>query len=180
VTGTETLMWYALRTRSRFEKVVRDQLTGRGVEPLLPLVQRLSQWKDRKKLVEWPLFPGYCFARFAPDQQLRVLQAPGVVEIIGNWHGPEAIPDAEIVALQLFMQQSTKYESYPYLGLKEGMLVEVIRGPLQGLRGKFVRRAAQCRFVIAINLISQATAVEIDAEDVAPVAEGNSAQVMVA
>lgn len=44
--------WYALRTKSRHEKLVRDQLDKRGIEPLLPTVKRLSQWKDRKKEIE--------------------------------------------------------------------------------------------------------------------------------
>ena len=56
--------WYAIRTRSRHEKLVRDRLVGFGVEQFLPTVVRLSQWKDRKKEVERPLFSGYCFARF--------------------------------------------------------------------------------------------------------------------
>ncbi len=41
--------WYALRTRSRRWKVVRDQLATRGVEPFLPLVTRWRRWKDRRK-----------------------------------------------------------------------------------------------------------------------------------
>ncbi|MEK6603230.1 MAG: transcription termination/antitermination NusG family protein, partial [Nitrospirota bacterium] len=56
-------LWYAVRTRSRHEKLVRDRLAGLGVEHLLPTVMRLSQWKDRKKEIEAPLFSGYCFAR---------------------------------------------------------------------------------------------------------------------
>ncbi|TAL09546.1 MAG: antitermination protein NusG, partial [Nitrospirae bacterium] len=58
-----TPRWYAVRTRSRHEKLVRDRLAALGLEHLLPTVHRLSQWKDRKKEVEVPLFSGYCFAR---------------------------------------------------------------------------------------------------------------------
>ena len=66
--------WYALRTRSRHEKIVRDQLASQGIEPLLPTVKRLSQWKDRKKEIEVPLFSGYCFVRFAVDHKLPLLK----------------------------------------------------------------------------------------------------------
>lgn len=157
--------WYAIRTRSRFEKVVRDQLTGRGIECLLPLCKRMSQWKDRRKQIEWPLFPGYCFGRFGLEQRMHVLQAPGVVQIIGSAHAAEPIPSQEIAALQRLMQSGHDYETYPY-HLKEGMIVTVICGPLQGLHGRFVRRATTCRLIIAVNLIQQAAAVEIAAEDV--------------
>jgi hypothetical protein len=84
------LHWYALWTRSRHEKYVRDQLAGKGIEPLLPLVKRKNRWKDRTKEVELPLFPGYCFARFFIEECLSVVKARGVVKVIGTDHRPDA------------------------------------------------------------------------------------------
>lgn len=130
----QRVQWYAIRTRSRFEKVVRDQLLGRGVQPLLPLRTQLAQWKDRKKLIEWPLFPGYCFGQFSLDKRLTVLQIPGVVQIVGNGTYADPIPDDEITAIQRLMQCGEEYEPYPY-HLSEGTLVQVSRGPLAGIRG---------------------------------------------
>ena len=169
----QPLQWYAVRTRSRFEKVVRDQLTGRGIECLLPLCKRMSQWKDRKKIIEWPLFSGYCFGRFGLDQRMHVLQAPGVVQIIGSAHAAEPIPGHEIAAIQRLTQSGHDYEACPY-DLKEGMIVTVIRGPLEGLHGRFVRRATTCRLIIAVNLIQQAAAVDIAAEEVVLVEDQTS------
>jgi transcription antitermination factor NusG len=125
----------------------------------------MSQWKDRKKMIEWPLFSGYCFGRFGLDQRMHVLQAPGVVHIIGSAHAAEPIPAQEMEAIQRLTESGHDYETYPY-HLKEGMMVTVIRGPLQGLHGRFVRRATTCRLIMAVNLIQQAAAVEIAAEDV--------------
>ena len=159
--------WYALRTRSRAERVVRDQLTSRGIESYLPLLKRVSQWKDRRKLIQWPLFPGYCFARISHEQKLLVLQAHGMVQIVGSANCPEPIPEEEMTAIIQVMKSTSHYEHIPYL--EEGTWVEVIRGPFLGVRGKFVRRANQCRLVLSISLIRQAAAVEIDAADVAAV-----------
>ena len=158
--------WYALRTRSRHEKIVRDQLASQGIEPLLPTVQRLSQWKDRKKEIEAPLFSGYCFVRFAEDDKLSVLKTIGVVDIVGVGHNPEPIADEEMAALRALMASVLPYDSHPYL--HEGMMVEVIRGPLQGVRGILLRKEKRHRLVLGVRLIQQAAAVEIDAEDVAP------------
>jgi len=63
---TADAQWYAIWTRSRHEQVVRDQLERKHLEAFLPTITRWSRWKDRKKKVDWPLFPGYCFARFDP------------------------------------------------------------------------------------------------------------------
>jgi transcription termination/antitermination protein NusG len=163
---TDGLRWYALRTRSRHEKVVRDQLANQGIEPLLPTVKRLSQWKDRKKEIEVPLFSGYCFVRFGSKQKLPVLKTVGVVDIVGGGQQPEPIPDEEIAALQTLMTSVLPYDPHPYLS--EGMTVEVVRGPLQGVRGILLRKEKRHRLVLGVRLIQQAAAVEIDFNDVVP------------
>jgi transcription antitermination factor NusG len=161
------LHWYALRTRSRHEKMVRDQLVQQGIEPLLPTVKRLNQWKDRKKEVEVPLFSGYCFVRFTSDQKLPVLKTVGVVDIVGGGQRPEPIPDEEITAIQTLIASVLPYDPHPYL--QEGMKVEVIRGPLQGLHGILLRKEKRHRLILGVRLIQQAAAVEIDTADVAPI-----------
>ena len=162
-----SLHWYALRTRSRHEKRVREQLEARGIEPFLPLVERWRQWKDRRKRVAFPLFPGYCFARFPLSQRVVVLATHGVVQILGNQDGALPVPDTEIEAVRRLVESTLPYDPHPYL--TEGMQVEVIRGPLAGLRGLLLRKGARARLVIGVTLIHQGASVELDAHDVIPV-----------
>lgn len=164
--ASSPLLWYAVRTRSRHEKLVRDRLAGLRIEHLLPTVVRLSQWKDRKKEVEVPLFSGYCFARFCWPDRLAVQTVSGVVGLVGGGQRPEPIPDEEIDALKSLMASELPYDAHPYL--REGMVVEVRRGPLEGVRGILLRKAKRHRLVISIHLIQQAAAVEIDASEVVP------------
>lgn len=165
--ANELPRWYALRTRSRHEKQVRDCLTSQGIEQLLPTLTRISQWKDRKKAIEVPLFSGYCFAQFMWQDRLSVRKVPGVVQIIGSGNSPEPVPDEEIDALKKLMDSTLPYDAHPYL--REGMVVEVIRGPLEGIRGVLLRKEKRYRLVISVHLIKQAAAVEIDATDVVPI-----------
>ncbi len=162
-----TAQWYAVRTRSRHEKVVRDYLAARGAEPFLPLWSRWSRWKDRRKQIATPLFPGYCFAWFEPGQKLQVLKTPGVVEIVGTNGAIEPIPSVEIEAIRTLVNGPLRYDPWPFLA--EGMEVEVLRGPLMGVRGWLLRKDRMARLVISITLIRQAASVEIDAADIAPV-----------
>lgn len=138
-----------------------------GIEPLLPTVKRLSQWKDRKKEVEVPLFSGYCFVRFNAEQKLPVLKTMGVVDIVGGGQRPEPIPDEEITAIQTLMTSVLPYDPHPYL--QEGMKVEVIRGPLQGIQGILLRKDKRHRLILGVRIIQQAAAVEINVGDVVPV-----------
>jgi len=158
--------WYALRTRSRHEKLVRAWLNQQRIEELLPTVKRLSKWKDRKMEIEAPLFPGYCFARFSWKNRLSVLKVPGVVGIVGGGERPEPISDKEINVLKVLMASTLRYDAYPYL--HEGMKVEVVRGPLEGAIGILLRKGIRHRLIISVNLIQQAVVVNIDVADVAP------------
>ncbi|MBV9109973.1 MAG: hypothetical protein JO306_11245 [Gemmatimonadetes bacterium] len=74
--------WYACYTRSRQEKIVDELLRQHKIESFLPVIVRESLWKDRKKQVSFPLFPGYVFARFTLDHLSQVLATHGVVAVV--------------------------------------------------------------------------------------------------
>jgi len=160
-------LWYVLRTRSRHEKTVRDQLVRHEVEVFLPVVEQWSRWKDRRKKIAFPLFPGYCFARFPLIERFRVLNVVGVADLVGTAGRPEPVPDAEVEAIQRLASTTLQYDPHPFLS--EGMDVEVVRGPLAGLRGKLLRKDRVTRLVLAVTLIRQAAVVEIHPADVVQV-----------
>jgi transcription antitermination factor NusG len=156
-----------VRTRSRHEKRVHAQLADwPGIGVFLPLRERRSRWKDRVKRVQEPLFPGYCFACFRHPDRLRVLKAVGVVGLVGLRGESEPIPDSEIEAIRTLAGSRLSYEPFPFLA--EGMMVEVIRGPLMGARGRLLRKDREFRVVLSVK-IRQSVSVEIDAADVTPV-----------
>jgi len=72
--------WNALYVRHNHEKAASRFLTAHGVDHYLPLYSEQSVWANRRRVVvERPVFPGYLFVRFAPEQRRKVLMAPGVV-----------------------------------------------------------------------------------------------------
>jgi transcriptional antiterminator NusG len=159
--------WLVLRTRSRHEKKVRDELIKRRIETFLPLYERWSRWKDRRMRVEFPLFPGYCFVRLPVAERLLVLNTPGAAGFVGFNGYAEPVPDIEIEAISRLVNTEIRYDPHPFLS--EGMLVEVVRGPLTGVRGHIVRKDRSTKLVLAVTLIHQAAALEIHPADVAPV-----------
>jgi len=159
--------WFAIWTRSRHEQVVREQLERKRIDAFLPTITRWSRWKDRKKKVDWPLFPGYCFARFAAADTLRILKCTGVVNIVSFDGKPAAIPDIELDSIRLLVGSDLQYDPCPMIN--EGMMVEVVHGPLKGVVGRLMRKdAPKARLVLSVDLIGQAVSVEVDAADVKP------------
>ncbi len=160
----ETAAWYAIWTRSRHEQTVREQLERKGYEAFLPTIPRWSRWKDRKKKVDWPLFPGYCFARFDAHERLPILKCSGVVSIVGFDGDIAAIPDYEIDGIRRLVETELQFDPCPLI--REGTMVEVVHGPLTGVVGRLLRKGAHARLVLGVDLIGQAVSVEVDASDV--------------
>ena len=157
--------WYAIWTRSRHEQAVREQLERKRIDAFLPTITRWSRWKDRKKKVDWPLFPGYCFARFDPADALPILKCTGVVNIVSFDGKPAPIPEIELDSIRLLVGSELQYEPCPMI--HEGMMVEVVHGPLKGVVGRLMRKdAPKARLVLSVDLIGQAVSVEVDAADV--------------
>jgi transcription antitermination factor NusG len=156
--------WYAIWTRSRHEKLVRDQLQQKQFEVFLPTITKWSRWKDRKKQVEWPLFPGYCFVRFDGIERLPILKCDGVVTIVGIEGYPSPIPALEIDGIRRLIESELAFDPCPLI--KEGEMVEVKAGPLKGVVGRLVRKGSHARLMLSVDLIGQAVSVEVDAADV--------------
>ncbi|MDR1990389.1 MAG: UpxY family transcription antiterminator [Acidobacteriaceae bacterium] len=158
-------MWFAIWTRSRHEQVVREQLERKGYDVFLPTVARWSRWKDRKKKIEWPLFPGYCFAQFDPDSTLPILTCTGVVNILSLEGRPAPVPEHELDSIRVLVGSHLPFDPCPLI--HEGAMVEVIHGPLKGVVGRLVRKdLTHMRLILSVDLIGQAVSVEVDAADV--------------
>ncbi len=154
--------WYAVYVKPRHEFVAFGELQRKRVEAFLPSVKRISQWKDRKKLIEYPLFPGYVFVQVPsyPGAFLTVLKTRGVVSFIALEPGkPTPAAPEEITSLKLILESGNDIDIYPHL--KEGTRVRVTSGPLKYAEGVLAKREDEYLFVVNIELLGRSVAVKI-------------------
>jgi len=159
--------WYATYTNPRHEKSVAQQMQLRQIDCFLPLYRSVRRWKDRRKELNLPLFPGYVFVRIPLVERLRVLTLPGVVRIVTFQGRPAPLPDSEVEALQQGFQKNVWLRPHPFL--RAGQRVQVRNGPMAGVEGILVRRKDKIRIVLSIELLMRSVAVEVDEADVEPV-----------
>jgi transcription antitermination factor NusG len=164
VVGCLVPRWYAVYTCANHEKKVSEQLGAREVEHFLPVYSSARRWKDRRVVLDLPLFPGYVFVRMMLQDRLRVQQVPGVARLVGFDGTPAGLPDEEIDTLRASLANGVRAEPCPYP--KIGQRVRVKSGPLAGMEGVLLRRKSGFRLVISIELIQRSVAVEADAADV--------------
>lgn len=158
--------WYAVRTRSRHEKVVAKQLHGLGVEHFLPLITQIHKWANGPRQVELPLFPGYAFVRliYSPDQRVRVLRTHGVVDFVGTQGRGTPIPDKQIEDVKTLLTHKVEFKSSA--ALRVGQKVRVRGGAIDGVEGTLVARRGQRRLVIFIEPIQRSLSIDLEGYDV--------------
>ena len=161
--------WYAIRVRSRHEKVVCSHLAGSGFDVYLPLVRSVRVWSDRKKEVEMPLFPGYFFVRCAMDSESRVRilsSSRGVVQIVGVGSRPAPVPDSEIESVRGLLESEAAVT--PLDHFVRGVRVRVTSGPLEGIEGVVVRQKGKRRIICSVELLGRSVQADFAVGDVAP------------
>jgi transcription antitermination factor NusG len=159
--------WFAAYTNSHHEKRVALHFAERRIESFLPLYSTPHRWRNRcEMIVQLPLFPNYVFVRIDPRDRVRVLEVPGVFSLVGFGRTLAPLPDFEIETLRSGLGQR-KIEPHPYLVI--GARVRIKAGPMMGMEGVLVRKKDNLRVVLALDVIMQSVAVEVDAEDLEPV-----------
>jgi len=130
-------------------------------------VKRLREWKDRKKWVDFPLFPGYLFIYIQPHPEsfLSVLKTRGAVNLLSAEPGyPTPVSADEINSLQVLIGSGRDIDIYPHL--KEGARVRVKSGPLQGAEGTLERKEDQYMFLVNVDLLGRSIGVRMYADDI--------------
>lgn len=161
--------WYALRTRSRHEKLVTVQLENQGIQAFLPVVSQVHQWSDRKKQVELPLFSGYTFARLvqSSDERFRALKTYGVVGFVGVHGTGTPIPQSQIEDIRILLAQKIAVKNHTFL--RVGQRVRIRGGSLDGVEGILVAVNGSRSLVISLEPIQRSLSISIEGYGVEPV-----------
>lgn len=156
--------WYAVYTKFHHEKSAAGLLEKKEFEVFMPVYRTVHRWKDRNQLVVLPLFPCYLFLRMELARKLEVLRCAGVRWFVENAGLACPVPDSQIEAVRRICSVATRFQPHPFL--KQGDLVRVLKGPLSGMEGFFVRRKGQYRVVVTVDLLCKSVAVEVDLADI--------------
>ena len=160
--------WYAIYVRSRHEKSVHAELQQKGIESSLPLTIVTRQWSDRRKKVEVPLFRGYVFVKIdIKNEKLPVLRTSGVVKFVTFNNVTVPIPEDQMYWLQQMIASDlllSQEQDFPV-----GTEIDVMFGPLKGLRGRVKQKNSETRLVVWFDAIMQGVSVEIDPTWLTPV-----------
>jgi transcription antitermination factor NusG len=165
-TGTDSLRWFALQVRTRWESSTAVLLSGKGYQSLLPTYQKKC-WNGGRREVSAPLFPGYVFCQFDVQNRLPILVTPGVIAVVSRGRVPIPVDDTEIASIQTIASSGFQAEPWPYLEL--GQRIRIEGSGLKGLEGILINFKGNHRIVVSVSLLRRSVALEIDRSCVTPV-----------
>ncbi len=152
------MSWHVLYLRPRSEKKVAELCAARGLEYYLPLRCETKIYQRRKVAVEIPMFPGYFFVSFEPEDRVHLLQTNHVITII--------VPPSEEVLVYQLDQVRQALTVDPTLGtvdaLREGRRVRIRGGSFMGVEGVIESARNSGTVRLNVELIGQAVAVDVD------------------
>ncbi len=158
--------WYVLHTRSRCENNLCYCLEKRELESFLPKIRVPSKRKDRKLMIQKPLFPGYTFVRTNLDryEHYGIVKSAGFVRIIGNRMGPLTVPEEAVDSLKIIVATGLPIVTGCRFRKKERVMV--VSGPFTGVAGYFSSYRSKGRVIVNIDALNQFASVEIEEDDI--------------
>jgi transcriptional antiterminator RfaH len=150
--------WYVINTKPKKEFQVERLFTEGGIEIYNPKYMHEERIK--------PFFPGYEFISFDfPDQYRLVKYTRGVKRVVGVREIPVPIPNEVIHEIKSRevngLIEIDKYGEKPEVGDE----IEVVEGPLKGLRGVFKKElTAKERVLILLNYVTYQAQLIIEKE----------------
>ncbi|MGY2134449.1 UpxY family transcription antiterminator [Hymenobacter sp. HD11105] len=149
--------WYAVYTYPNLERKIYSALIKQTVLAYLPLRKVVRQWSDRVKELEIPLFPNYLFVRIHDHERANVLKVSGVARFVAFDNQLAIIPNEEIETIRKLERVSVELESR----LITGDRVQIMRGPLQGLKGVLFKKKGKERFGMQLEGLQQALSLDV-------------------
>jgi len=159
--------WFCLKSKPRQEAVAVRNLRAVGeIEIFFPRIRRTRRGHEKNKEVIEPLFPGYIFVKFNPeDSQGTVKSTRGVLHLVSK--GGKAVDVENKVIEELKALGPEGILSMLDEELKVGAKIKVIRGIFAGSEGEVLKLATpQKRIAVLLTLLGAQQSVEMPMDDV--------------
>lgn len=147
--------WYVAYVRMHHEKKVSERLEKMRIENFVPIQQELHQWSDRRKLIDKVILPMMVFVYADPKERTEVLTIPTVSRfmVMRGESTPAIIPDEQMARFRFMLDYSEESVSMSASPLSPGEKIQVIKGPLSGLKGELVTVNGKTKVAVRLTML---------------------------
>lgn len=153
-------LWYVLHVKPRCEKKLAEYCGARAVACELPLREETKIYQRRKVTVQKPVFPGYVFVHFTPEDKVVVLKSNVIVRILPVDNQDQLVRELGQIRQALLVDPTLD----ACAAFQAGRRVSIRSGPFQGLEGVVQSVKGKTKVVLNVDMIGRALAVEVGME----------------
>jgi transcription antitermination factor NusG len=165
-----TGQWWVAHTKSRNEKALAKDLLQKDISYFLPMSWKVRRQRGRTIRSLLPLFSGYLFFCGDEGHRIDVLRTNRVANLLIVKDQQRLLDELS----QIEQALRTGAALTPHKYIKKGQYCRVIGGPLTDLHGIVVKTKGTARLLLQIDMLGQATSVEVDTEMIEVVDEQTS------
>ena len=156
--------WLAIYTKPRWEKKVNGKLQQKGIESWCPVQKKQSQWSDRKKIIEDPLFKSYVFVHITEEERVKVLSTDGALQFVHYLKKPAVIRDEEIELIRAYLLEKDAHIKLENLKhFSENNKVVISKGVFMDAEGTVIKGGNK-KVYVRLESLDQILIVEFPAE----------------
>ncbi|MGQ7848587.1 transcription/translation regulatory transformer protein RfaH [Granulosicoccus sp. 3-233] len=154
--------WYVLQTKVRHEVIAVQNLSNQSFETFLPMLCTRQSRKGILSPACEPLFPGYLFIKLDLERQntAPIRSTRGVIRLVRLGATLQAFPEKLLNSLRQEQERGNGAID-PATVFVPGEDVQLISGPLAGMKAIFKARNSQERVVLLLNVLGNETQVSV-------------------
>jgi transcriptional antiterminator RfaH len=149
--------WHVLHLRPRSEKKVASICVIHGIEHYLPLREETKIYQRRKVTVHKPLFNGYLFAAFGPDQRIWLQRTNHLIRVLLPDDEAGLLHDLEQIRLALVADPRLEAD----VAYRVGRRIRIKAGPFGGIEGILAKMRGRVQVRLNVEMIGQSVALDV-------------------
>ncbi len=150
--------WIVARTKPRCEKKLAEYARNNGITYYLPQMESTRIYQRRQVRFTKPMFPGYLFCVVDAAKKQTLVISGYTASFIRVPLQQELLDEL----LNLRLSNQPKIELKNALWLSQGLEVEIISGPLKGVRGAVENHEKLEEVRLQVNILRQAVMIRIN------------------
>ena len=154
--------WFAVHTRFKSEKYVRDQLLKKDVEAWVPIQEMMRIYNNRPRKVSLPLISCYVFVHILKKDYITVLETEHVAGFVRNAKNLVAVTEHEIHTLKRITMEADLDISVVPDTMQAGDPIVIAQGNLAGMKGTIIEVEGKNKMKVALEQLGLQLLITID------------------
>jgi transcription antitermination factor NusG len=163
--------WYLIYTKPRHEKKVHKYLSEKGITSFLPMKKKVQVFNNRKRVIDFPLFPSYIFIYLNDIVEYYTgADMGGVLYYVKDGREVARVSETVIDNVKIVTEHADNIEVSD-IGFQAGQRTVIREGALAGLSCEIIEVNCRQKLLVRIDLLKRNLLLTLSEKSLVPYAQ---------